>query len=116
MAGKAKPGEIWTRERCYITELLNHDDCPEVSIARARVEPGVTTELHSLQVAEWYVIESGQGMVTVADAAPRRVSAGDTVGIPRGAAQKIHNDGTGDLKFLCVCAPRFLLQHYTSLE
>lgn len=116
MASKAKPGEFRTRERCYITELLNHDGSPEVSIARARVEPGVTTELHALAVAEWYVIESGRGMITVADAVPRRVSAGDTVGIPRGAAQKIQNDGDRDLNFLCVCTPRYLQQHYTSLE
>ncbi len=116
MSNKAKPGEFWTRERCYIAELLNHDGSPEVSIARARVEPGVTTELHALAVAEWYVIESGVGQMTVGDAQPREVRAGDTVSIPTGTAQRIHNGGDGDLVFLCVCVPRFLLRHYTSLE
>ncbi len=116
MTNKAKPEEIWTRERCYILELLNHPDSPEVSIARARVEPGVTTELHALDVAEWYVIESGTGIVSVGDAEPREVRAGDTVGIPRGTPQKIHNYGDCHLIFVCVCTPRFLLQHYTSLE
>ncbi|HNP63261.1 MAG TPA: cupin domain-containing protein [Woeseiaceae bacterium] len=116
MSNKAKPGETWTSERCYISELLNHDGSPEVSIARARVEPGVTTQLHALAVAEWYVIESGLGLMTVGDAAPREVRAGDTVSIPRGVAQRIHNYGDCDLIFLCVCVPRFLLRHYTSLE
>lgn len=116
MTNNANPEEVWTTERCYITELLNHDGSPEVSIARARVEPGVTTQLHALDVAEWYVIESGVGIVTVGDAEPQKVCAGDTVSIPRGLAQKIHNYGDCHLIFVCVCAPRFLLEHYTSLE
>lgn len=116
MSNKAKPGEIWTPERCFITELLNDEAQPEVSIARARVEPGVTTQLHRLEVAEWYVIESGVGRMTVGDDAVRSVRPGDVVSIPAGCPQKIENHGDADLKFLCVCAPRFLLQHYTSLE
>lgn len=116
MANKAKPEEVWTSERCYIAELLNDAGSPEVSIARARVEPGVTTQLHALDVAEWYVIESGHGLVSVGDAKPRAVAAGDTVSIPCQTPQKIRNSGDSDLIFLCVCTPRFLLQHYTSLE
>ena len=39
-----KPGtEFYTAEKCYITELANSADDTDVSIARARVEPGVTT-------------------------------------------------------------------------
>jgi len=34
--------EYYTGEKCHITELSNTIDDPEVSIARARVEPGVT--------------------------------------------------------------------------
>ncbi len=113
---KAKPGEFWTPERCFITELLNHDGYPEVSIARTRVEPGVTTQLHTLTVAEWYIIESGAGLMSVADEAPREVRAGDVVSIPKGVAQRICNHGQQQLLFLCVCTPRFLPGHYTSLE
>jgi len=117
MSHKAKPrAEYWMTERCYVTELLNSPDHPEVSIARTRVEPGVTTQLHSLSVSEWYLIESGEGRMTVADAAPRNVAAGDVVSIPKFAAQQIENFGTADLIFLCVCAPKFLLDCYTSLE
>jgi len=116
MSNKAIPDETWTTERCYIAELLNHEQTPEVSIARTRVEPGVTTALHSLSVAEWYVIETGTGLMTVGTATPVKVAAGDVVTIPRGVAQTIRNDGDCDLIFLCICTPRFSLECYTSLE
>jgi len=112
----SKAGEVWTSERCYITELLNDSDHPEVSIARTRVEPGVTTELHSLGVYEWYVIESGSGLMSVGTADPRAVAPGDLVAIAKHEAQQIANTGSDDLVFLCVCAPRFVPDCYTSLE
>ncbi len=116
MAHEAKPPEIWTRERCFITELLNDEEQPEVSIARARVEPGVTTELHTLSVYEWYVIESGSGRMHVGDREPFPVNRGDTLMIPKHCPQQITNSGREDLVFLCVCAPGFSQECYTSLE
>lgn len=116
MSNKAIPDEVWTSERCFIAELLNNEQTSEVSVARARVEPGVSTALHSVSVAEWYVIESGTGLVTVGKETSRRVAAGDAVAIPKGLAQNICNDGDCDLIFLCVCAPRFSEDCYTSLE
>lgn len=110
------PREFWTGERCWITELLNHDRYPEVSVARTRVEPGVTTELHSLSVSEWYLIESGRGVMFVGDNPPRDVAVGDVVTIPKHVTQKIQNCGDLDLVFLCICAPRFSQKSYTSLE
>jgi len=41
--------EYFTQEKCYITELSNTPDDPEISIARARVEPGVSTRRHRLK-------------------------------------------------------------------
>jgi mannose-6-phosphate isomerase-like protein (cupin superfamily) len=117
MGYKAKPQkEVWTAERCYIAELLNSASQPEVSLARTRVEPGVTTQLHQLSVAEWYVIESGQGLMRVGDEAPYPVGPGDTVSIPKHTPQQITNSGHEDLLFLCVCAPKFSQECYTSLE
>lgn len=115
MAGKPKP-EVYTVERCYITELLNEQAWPEVSLARARVRPGITTQRHALSVAEWYVIESGSGLVSVGEAEPWEVAAGSVVTIPLGVAQRIENTGPDDLIFLCLCAPRFLQDCYTPLE
>jgi len=117
MVHKAKPGyEVWTDERCFITELLNCDSQPEVSIGRTRVEPGVTTQLHQLSVFEWYVIETGQGLMRVGDAKPFAVGPGDTVTIPKHTPQQIENRGPEDLYFLCVCTPKFSQECYTSLE
>lgn len=108
--------EILTRERCYITEVLNDERVPQVSLARCRVPPGVTTELHSLSVAEWYVISSGHGRMTVGDTAPFDVGPGDSVAIPAHAAQCIENSGAGDLVFQCICMPRFEPGCYRPLE
>lgn len=108
--------EFATRERCYITEWLNDQRWPEVSIARARVEPGVTTELHTLDVLEWYVIEQGRGELTVGDADARNVAPGDSIPIPAQCAQKITNTGKSDLLFLCVCVPRFTPAAYRPVD
>lgn len=109
-------GEFYTAERCYIMELLNTADCPHSSIARARVEPGVTTQLHRLTgVREIYVIESGEGIVEI-DGKQARVAVGDRVDIPAGTPQRITNTGEGDLIFLCLCVPRFKPENYQNQE
>ncbi|MGI9223325.1 MAG: cupin domain-containing protein [Woeseiaceae bacterium] len=117
MAGKPKPGEeVWTVERCYISELLNNNSQPEVSLARTRVESGVTTQLHALSVSEWYVIESGHGRMRVGDEPAFDVRPGHTATIPKHVAQQITNTGQEDLIFLCVCTPKFSQKCYTPLE
>ena len=115
MADKSKP-EAWTSERCFITELVNDAAWAAFSLARCRVEPGVTTELHTLSVLEFYIIEHGQGRMRVGDEPPFDVGPGDTVTIPQQAPQRIANTGNDDLVFLCLCTPRFLPDCYTSLE
>jgi hypothetical protein len=49
------PSEFFTEEGCFITELHNTEDDPAVSVARARVEPGVRTALHAVVVEERYL-------------------------------------------------------------
>lgn len=107
--------EFATGERCFITELLGHPSQPDVSLARARVLPGVTTQLHALDVEEIYVIETGSGMMEV-NGDRFRVVPGDSVLIPVGMPQRIENDGTDDLVFLCLCRPRFHPEGYVNLE
>ena len=52
--------EFYTDERCYILESSNSSDDEELSIARARVKPGVTTCWHRLKKStERYYILSG---------------------------------------------------------
>ena len=48
--------EFLTHERCSIIEILNTDTVKDISIAQARVKPGITTELHSLYGDEFYYI------------------------------------------------------------
>ena len=115
MTGKAKP-EVWTDERCWITELANDPAWPEFSLARCRVEPGTTTQRHALAVHEFYLVRQGSGLMSVGAAPPFDVGPGDTVTIPQHAAQRITNTGTTDLVFDCLCTPRFLQECYTSLE
>lgn len=109
-------GEFWTGERCFITELHNCDASPEASLAIARVEPGVTTQLHALDgVTERYIVRRGEGMLEV-DGMRHPMRVGDQFVIPAGAAQRIANTGDGDLEFYCLCTPRFLPASYRNLE
>lgn len=109
--------ELWTSERCFILELSNGAHDPEVSIARARVEPAVTTQLHRLEgVTERYVIVSGEGLMQVGDQEPAAVAAGSVVLVPAGVEQRITNTGEEDLVFLCVCTPPFSEGAYRALE
>ena len=108
--------EFRTRERVYITELMNDAENPRVSLANARVEPGVTTELHRLRVDEWYVIRSGAGRMEVGGNEPFEVGPGDTVVIPAGVSQRITNIGADDLMLQCICIPRFTPDTYEPME
>ena len=112
----ASQEEQWTSERCYIREIVNTQMIPEYSLAEARVEPGVTTELHTLTVNEWYIMLRGNGVVEIGNAEGRNVGPGDVVTIPAGVAQRICNSGDEDLVFQCMCLPRFTPDGYESLE
>ena len=109
--------EYYMDERCYIVEVLNDDADPAMSIARARVLPGVTTRWHCVHgTVERYVIQSGTGSMEVGDLPPYDVGPGDVVLIPPSARQRITNTGTDDLIFLAICTPRFHFDAYEDLE
>lgn len=119
--GKVKSGrsgqEYFFKEGCFIQELSNGLDDPEVSIARARVEPGKVTRWHFLrETTERYVIISGRGLVEVGDQPPAPVTIGDVVLIPPGVRQRIRNVGRDDLVFLAICSPRFLPENYVDCD
>ena len=110
--------EILTPERCFLYENwgLSTGDS-QVSIARARVEPGVTTKAHHLDgVQEIYVITEGEGKVFVGDNQTADVRKGDVVVIPAGTSQKVTNTGKTDLTFYCVCTPAFTQDRYYDEE
>jgi mannose-6-phosphate isomerase-like protein (cupin superfamily) len=109
--------EFYTAEGCYITELSNTPDDPAVSIARARVLPGVTTRWHRVRdTAERYLILEGNGRTEVGELPAKEVGPGDVVFIPPSWRQRIANTGAGDLVFLAICTPRFITAAYEELE
>ncbi len=120
----AAPKEYFFEEGCFITEYCNTPEITDVSIAEARVPPGVTTRWHRLTgVKEMYVILSGEGIVELKSGAQaeavslsERVKPGDKVVIPPDWHQRIHNPGNTDLIFLAVCSPRFAPECYTDTE
>ncbi len=109
--------EFWTPEKCYIVESSNSSDDPDVSIARARVEPGITTRWHRVNgLVERYFILEGKGLMEVGEKPPEEVNPGDVVLIPKSCRQRITNIGSGDLIFLAICTPRFSQDAYEDLE
>lgn len=108
--------EFSTPERCFISEIANDSDDNEVSIARARVESGVTTVWHKLKgITERYLIIEGEGYVEIEGLKPTHVSVGDIVRIPPGTLQRITNAGKTDLVFYCICSPPFRQECYETL-
>lgn len=109
-------GEFWTDERCYITELCNTPGLPEGSLAIARVEPGVTTQLHALKgIKETYIVISGKGRMEV-DGECFDIEPGDQVVIPAGISQRVTAISAEDLRFYCLCTPRFHPASYVNQE
>ena len=109
--------EYFFEEGCYILEMMNTPEDPAVSVARARVPPGVATRWHRLHhITERYLILEGTGRVEVGELPARAVAAGDTVHIPPLCRQRITATGTTDLVFLAVCTPRFRLEAYEDVE
>lgn len=108
--------EFMTPERCSILENWNDERDANVSIAQARVTPGMTTRLHHLRgVVERYLVVSGSGIVRIGDLAPERLEPGDVAIIPAGVSQQIRNDQNQDLIFYCICTPRFRPECYEDI-
>ncbi|MCB1858768.1 MAG: cupin domain-containing protein [Gammaproteobacteria bacterium] len=109
--------EFLTQERCWITESWNSEEDPALSIARVFVEPGVTTQWHSLDgIHERYLIIKGTAQVEVGDLSPVDVGVGDVVVIPAGVRQRIKNTGCDELIFYALCTPRYQEHCYQNLE
>jgi mannose-6-phosphate isomerase-like protein (cupin superfamily) len=109
--------EFLTPEGCHILETYNSTREEELSIARARVEPGITTVRHAVRsTVERYLIVEGTGRVEIEGLPPTEVGPGDVVVIPADVPQRISNTGAKDLVFFCICTPRFRQAKYRALE
>jgi mannose-6-phosphate isomerase-like protein (cupin superfamily) len=109
--------EFYTEERCFILESWNTAEDEELSIARARVQPGVSTVFHAVDATvERYLVFSGEATVEVGTLPPTRIGPGDVVVIAPGTQQRVTNTGTADFVFYALCTPRFQQRVYRPLE
>lgn len=110
--------EFYTNERCHILEMLNnHNKSKPFSIARARVEPGVTTAWHRLSgITEYYFILEGYGRMEIGENESFEVKPQDVIEIPPATPQRITNIGEEDLLFLAICSPPFQDEDYEDLD
>lgn len=109
------PDEFWLDERIYIREIMNAPEEPDISLARFRVPAGSTTQLHALTISEWYIMESGTGIVEV-DGHKIKMSAGENIKINPGQSQRVINTGAEELVFQSICTPRWTHECYKNLE
>lgn len=108
--------EFFIQEECFINELSNTKNEEELSIAKARVEPGISTNWHKLEgITERYIIIEGQGTVEVGNL-KQQVGPFDVVVIPPNCQQRITNNGKTDLVFLAICSPRFIPSAYHDID
>lgn len=109
--------EYYSEEKCHILELLNLQGLPNQSIARARVEPGITTAWHKLiNTSEVYYILEGKGEVEIGSDEAKLITKHSLVYIPPNTRQRIKNIGVVDLVFLCFCVPSFEEKNYIAIE
>lgn len=109
--------EFHIAEDCFVYEYENRPGPEGLSIARARVRPGVTTRRHKLTgVDERYLVLQGEGLVEIGDLEPTEIGPGDLVVIPAGVNQRVTNTGQVDLLFFCLCNPGFTSECYTDTE
>ena len=92
-----------------IRELLAHRNSAirKQSLAEARLDAGSATTPHHHDVTEEiYYILSGTADMTLGEQT-RPVGPGDAIAIPPGVRHTIRNTGSGELVFLCTCAPGY---------
>ena len=98
-----------TADGSTIRELLAHRNSAirRQSLAEARLEAGSATTPHHHDVTEEiYYILSGTADMTLGEET-RPVGPGDAIAIPPGVRHTIRNTGSGELVFLCTCAPGY---------
>jgi len=98
-----------TKDGSLIRELMHpslHGNSKQ-SLAEATIPAGFTTFLHRHRLSEEiYYILQGEGLMRVEDDT-FKVTEGDTIYIPPGAAHQIRNVGEGPLRILCCCSPPY---------
>jgi mannose-6-phosphate isomerase-like protein (cupin superfamily) len=93
-----------TKDGSTIRELHH---TPVQSLAEATLEVEQATERHYHRVTEEiYFVVKGQGRMEL-DGETTYMKPGDAVLIPPGAWHQLENNGTSELRILCMCAPAY---------
>ncbi|MCB1235255.1 MAG: cupin domain-containing protein [Verrucomicrobiae bacterium] len=98
-----------TADGSTIRSILDRTNAPvrNQSLAEATVPAAGATQRHYHRLAEeFYFILEGEGSMEI-DGETRKVGPGVAVLIPPGAWHQIRAAETGDLRFLCCCAPPY---------
>ncbi len=96
-----------TKDGSQIRSILDRTNAPVAnqSLAEAFLPAGAATQRHYHKVSEEiYFILEGTGRMEI-DGEVRPVGPGDGILIPPGAWHQIAS--TGELRFLCCCAPPY---------
>ncbi|MEO8205963.1 MAG: cupin domain-containing protein [Chthoniobacterales bacterium] len=96
-----------TKDGSEIRSILDRTNAPvqNQSLAEASVPAGTTTERHYHKLSEeFYFILEGNGEMEI-NGEKHPVKPGDGILIPPGVSH--HITATGDLRFLCCCAPPY---------
>ena len=99
--------EIIAKDNSILKELLSplkEHLATRYSLAPASVKLAETTLPHWLKSSEVYYILEGKGEMYIDDE-KAKVSTGAVVYIPPNSVQRIKNNGTNDLIFLCIVDP-----------
>jgi mannose-6-phosphate isomerase-like protein (cupin superfamily) len=106
---RAEATPFTTKDGSTIRSLLDLTTAPvqNQSLAEATLKPGGATERHYHRESEeiYYVVE-GAGELEL-DGARALVTEGDAILIPPGAWHRVTAGASGQLRFLCACAPPY---------
>ncbi len=98
-----------TKDTSEIREILapTNSSIEKQSLAEATLHPGGKTVEHChMKAEEIYYILQGKGRIKF-DTMTSDIRPGDGIAIPPGTHHQIHNTGTTDLVFLCLCVPPY---------
>jgi len=98
---------IESQDGTYIKQIFHpHNTLNGIrcSIAHSTVPPNKESRLHQMKTSEIYYILEGTGLIKI-DGKVSPVSKDHIIYVPPMAKQSIKNNGTSDLKFLCIVDP-----------
>jgi len=85
------------------------------SLAQFILESGKKSKIHKMSSSEIFYILEGSGIIHVNDEI-HHLKKDDSIYVPPNSKQFIENEGTSDLKFLCIVEPAWKANDEVLLE